>query len=46
MGTRGGHVGGQFSYPGSNKELLNILSIEVTFIFAFQIHDSAVENEV
>lgn len=46
MGTRGGHVGGQFSYPGSNKELVNILSIEVTFIFAFQIHDSAAENEV
>jgi len=46
VGTSGGRVGGWLSYPGSNKEVLNILSVEVTFIFSFQIYDSAMENEV
>lgn len=42
----GGHVRGWLLHPGSDKELLNVLSIYATFIFLFQIHDSAVENEV
>lgn len=42
----GSHVGGWLLHPGSDKELLNVLSIYAIFIFLFQIHDSAVENEV